>query len=92
LLPKKLRKRGHFLQGYTILGFIAFKKIQKIYQVGVLCHPPRVELLPSLKFTGKMVKKINFTGKIGKNGKNGKNENAVNIDAHRVGGWGVRGG
>jgi hypothetical protein len=29
----------------------------------------RVELLPGLKFTGKMVKKIKFTGKIGKNGK-----------------------
>jgi hypothetical protein len=29
----------------------------------------RVELLPSFKFTGKMVKKIKFTGKIGKNGK-----------------------
>ncbi len=33
----------------------------------------RVELLPGFKFTGKMVKKIKFTGKIGKNGKNGKN-------------------
>ncbi len=30
----------------------------------------RVELLPDFKFTGKMVKKIKFTGKIGKNGKN----------------------
>jgi hypothetical protein len=29
----------------------------------------RVELLPSFKFTGKMVKKIKFTGKIGKNSK-----------------------
>jgi hypothetical protein len=29
----------------------------------------RVELLPGFKFTGKMVKKIKFTGKIGKNGK-----------------------
>jgi hypothetical protein len=29
----------------------------------------RVELLPSFKFTGKMVKKTKFTGKIGKNGK-----------------------
>jgi hypothetical protein len=29
----------------------------------------RVELLPSFKFTGKMVKKIKFTSKIGKNGK-----------------------
>ena len=29
----------------------------------------RVELLPSFKFTGKMVKKIKFTGTIGKNGK-----------------------
>jgi len=35
--------------------------------------PIRVELLPSFKFTGKMVKNIKFTGKIGKNGKNGKN-------------------
>jgi hypothetical protein len=33
--------------------------------------PPatRVELLPGFKFTGKMVKKNKFTGKIGKNGK-----------------------
>ena len=30
----------------------------------------RVELLPALKFTGKMVKNIKFTGKISKNGKN----------------------
>jgi hypothetical protein len=30
----------------------------------------RVELLPNFKFTGKMVKKVKFTGKIGKNGKN----------------------
>ncbi len=29
----------------------------------------RVELLTGFKFTGKMVKKIKFTGKIGKNGK-----------------------
>jgi hypothetical protein len=29
----------------------------------------RVELLPGFKFTGKMVKTIKFTGKIGKNGK-----------------------
>jgi hypothetical protein len=36
----------------------------------------RVELLPGFNFTGKMIKKIKFTGKIGKNGKNGKNENS----------------
>ena len=36
----------------------------------------KVELLPGFKFTGKMVKKIEFTSKIGKNGKNGKNENS----------------
>jgi hypothetical protein len=29
----------------------------------------RVELLPGLKFTGKSVKKMEFTGKIGKTGK-----------------------
>jgi hypothetical protein len=29
----------------------------------------RVELLPGFKFTGKMVKKMEFTGKIGKAGK-----------------------
>ncbi len=29
----------------------------------------RAELLPSFKYTGKMVKKIKLTGKIGKNGK-----------------------
>jgi hypothetical protein len=31
--------------------------------------PTRVELLLGFKFTGKTVKHINFTGKIGKNGK-----------------------
>jgi hypothetical protein len=36
----------------------------------------RVELLPGFKFTGKMVKKMKFTGKIGKTVKNGKNENS----------------
>jgi hypothetical protein len=35
----------------------------------LIIYPSRVELLPSLKFTGKMVKKINFTSKISKNGK-----------------------
>ncbi len=35
-----------------------------------LCVSIRVELLPDFKFTGKMVKKIKFTGKISKNGKN----------------------
>jgi hypothetical protein len=29
----------------------------------------RVELLPGFKFTGKLVKKMEFTGKIGKTGK-----------------------
>jgi hypothetical protein len=29
----------------------------------------RVELLPAFKFTGKMVNKMEFTGKIGKTGK-----------------------
>jgi hypothetical protein len=29
----------------------------------------RVELLPGFKFTGKLVKKMEFTGKIGKAGK-----------------------
>jgi hypothetical protein len=29
----------------------------------------RVELLPGNKFTGKMVKNVKFTGKIGKTGK-----------------------
>ena len=28
--------------------------------------PPRVERLPGFKFTGKSVKKVKFTGKIGK--------------------------
>ena len=32
----------------------------------------RVELLPGFKFTGKLVKNIEFTGKIGKAGKAGK--------------------
>jgi hypothetical protein len=40
-----------------------------VLQIIIQVDPTRVELLPSLKFTGKMVKKINFTGKIGKNGK-----------------------
>jgi hypothetical protein len=31
--------------------------------------PIRVELLPVFKFTGKMVKLMEFTGKIGKTGK-----------------------
>ncbi len=31
--------------------------------------PTRVELLPGFKFTGKMVKMMEFTGKIGKAGK-----------------------
>jgi hypothetical protein len=35
----------------------------------VVCLTTRVELLPGFKFTGKMVKKIKFTCKIGKNGK-----------------------
>jgi hypothetical protein len=32
----------------------------------------RVELLPDFEFTGKMVNKLEFTGKIGKIGKTGK--------------------
>jgi hypothetical protein len=32
-------------------------------------HVTRVELLPGFKFTGKSVKKMEFTGKIGKTGK-----------------------
>jgi hypothetical protein len=31
--------------------------------------PTRVELLPDFEFTGKMVNKLEFTGKIGKTGK-----------------------
>jgi hypothetical protein len=43
--------------------------------------PIRVELLPGFKFTGKMVKKMKFTGNIGKTVKNGKKENSdPNVD------------
>jgi hypothetical protein len=47
----------------TALKVFGHKKIL-VYVIGI-----RVELLPDFEFNGKMVNKLEFTGKIGKTGK-----------------------